>query len=256
MEPYALACLHFDDREDYRVKVIETCERILRHEREGHWYPCLCVDGEGTTPFAGGAFAHGSVCEALLFGYLVLDEQRYLEAAQRAVGAYDLYPLEHNQNYAAFALWHLATLYGIRDEEHVLQRALYYLQFAAHHIDMSGAQRGHNYYSAYGGITLKGLAKLLAVFPEDHPSYLWLKDKTLRYTNQMLARQQASGLFAERNRKYLGYHTLTPVAGLVEVSIALGGEVAKRLRPALSAAWQAQQKKPEGLGIASMARLL
>ena len=237
MEPYALACLHLVRQDAFAHKVRAACDRILEYEQEGHWYPCLCVDPEAKTPFAGGAFGHGSVGEALVLGHRVLNDRNYLDAATRAVEGYQLYPLEHNQNYAAFALWHLAELYSETSDEAAIELALYYLRFAGNHIDLAGAQRGHNYYSAYGGITLKGLAKLLRILPHDHSKYPLLRNKVIRSANQMLARQQASGLFAERNRKYLGYHSLCPAAGLFETALALGDEASGRIEPSLVAAY-------------------
>lgn len=258
MEPYALAALHLDAQERYRDKVRATCERVLRQERPGNWFPCLCVDPEGGTPFAGGAFAHGSVGEALVLGYRVLGDSRYLEAARRAVDAYRGYLWEDNPNYSAFALWHLAELYRVTRETAVLSQALYYVPFAASQVDPSGSQRGHNYYTGYGGITLKGLAKLLGVLPAGSPEHTRLTDWVLRFCNQMLARQQATGLFAERNRKYLGYHSLEAAAGLFEAAAALGEEEARALEPALLGAYAAmkQNPQPHGLLIAHWARLL
>ena len=256
MEPYALACLHLERRAEYEERVRETCERVLSHERDGHWYPCLCVDPEGAEPFQGGAFAHGSVCEALVLGHRVLDEVRYLEASVRAVEAYRQYLWEDNQNYCAFALWHLAELYAQTRSAEALDWGLYYLQFAGSQIGLSGAQGGHNYYSGYGAITLKGLAKFLGVLPEAHPRYPWLRDKVIRFSNQMISRQQPSGLFAERNRKYLGYHSLEPAVGLFEAASALGGDVAGDLKPVLLSAYQAQREgtKRNGSVIVRMAR--
>ena len=256
MEPYALACLHLERSEEYEERVRETCERVLSHERDGHWYPCLCVDPEGAEPFQGGAFAHGSVCEALVLGHRVLDEVRYLEASVRAVEAYRQYLWEDNQNYCAFALWHLAELYAQTRSAEALDWGLYYLQFAGSQIGLSGAQGGHNYYSGYGAITLKGLAKFLGVLPEEHPRYPWLRDKVIRFSNQMVSRQQPSGLFAERNRKYLGYHSLEPAVGLFEAASALGGDVAGDLKPVLLSAYQAQREgtKRNGSVIVRMAR--
>jgi len=256
MEPYALACLYLERCEEYEARVRETCERVLSHEREGHWYPCLCVDPEGTQPFAGGAFGHGSVCAALVLGYRVLGELRYLEASARAVEAYRMYLWEDNQNYCAFALWHLAELYAQTQAAEALDWGAYYLQFAGSQIDLSGAQGGHNYYSGYGAITLKGLAKFLGVLPETHPKSPWLRDKVIRFCNQMVSRQQTSGLFAERNRKYLGYHSLEPAVGLFEAASALGGEFASDLKPVLLAAYRAQRDGPTRNGpvITRMAR--
>ena len=258
MEPYALACLHLERRDEYLRKVRETCDRVLEHEKPGHWYPCLCCDPEAKEPFAGGAFGHGAVGEALVLGYRVLGDQQYLDAARRAVEAYRLYLFEDNQNYAAFALWHLAEVYRETQEPEIIEKGVYYLRFAAAMVDPGGAQRGHNYYSGYGSITLKGLAKFLAVLPGGHPKYPWLRDKVIRFCNQLLARQQRSGLFAERNRKYLGYHSLEPTVGLFESAFALGGEPAQELKPALVAAYNAQRDgaKPHGPVIAHMARYL
>ncbi len=76
------------------------------------------------------------------------------------------------------------------------------------------------------------MARLLQALPPEHEFYPVLRDKVIRYTNQILSRQQPSGLFAGRNRKYVGFHH--PVPGLFFVAAALP-ELAADLEPALAA---------------------
>jgi hypothetical protein len=204
------------------------------------------------------------VGEALLLAYDVIGDRRYLAAARRAVAAYDLYRFDDNQNYAAFALWHLAESYRRDSRADTLRRAVYYAaNFAARGIDLAGAQDGHNYYTGYSNITLKGLAKLLAVFPARHPFRPRLRHLVVRSTNQALARQQGTGRFAGRNRKYLGYHHSVP--GLFHAADALP-DLASDLAPALCAMYAGQKTASasghgdslqyDGLVIARMAQWL
>jgi hypothetical protein len=243
IEPYIIACQYLENRPIYRQRIRECCERVLAAQHPAGWFPCHCAVVGDTTrpqPFEGGAFTHGSVSEALLLAYDVIQDPRYLEAARRAVPAYDLYRWEDNQNYAAFALWHLAELYAREPQPDTFKRAVYYAaNFAARGMDLAGAQDGHNYYTGYSYITLKGLAKLLKVLPQNHPYYPRLRHVVVRSTNQALARQQSSGQFAGRNRKYLGYRHSVP--GLFYAAAALP-DLAPAIAPALRAMYE--DKKP------------
>jgi hypothetical protein len=247
IEPYIIACQHLEDRPVYRQRIRECCERVLAAQQPAGWFPCHCAnvnDRNLPKPFEGGAFTHGSVSEALLLAYDVIKDVRYLDAARRAVPAYDLYLWEDNQNYAAFALWHLAEQYEREPKPDTLKRAVYYASnYAARGMDLSGAQDGHNYYTGYSYITLKGLAKLLKVLPRKHPYYPQLRHVVVRSTNQALARQQASGQFAGRNRKYLGYHHSVP--GLFYAAAALP-DLATAMAPALRAMYEGQKAGADG----------
>ena len=234
-EAYRVAMLAFGTEPAWLARVQETAERMLRAQRPAGWFPCHCSstysDGEPELG-EGGAFTNGSVGEFLALAGRDLGDERLVDSARRAAD-YAWYRWEDNQNYAAFALWHLAALHRIDAGEEWLRKAVYYARhFAARDIGMSGAQDAHNYFTAYGNITLKGLACLLAELPADHPYRGELRDKTLRFANQILARQQPSGLFAGRNRKYLGYHHLVP--GLFHVAAACPDQ-APALAPALAA---------------------
>ena len=233
--PYLFACRHLEHLPVYEERIRETCTRMLANQHRDGWFPCYCssVNHPGYVPKLGegGAFTNGSVGEGIALASVLLDEPRWLEASLRAAD-YRWYRWEQNQNYAAFALWHLAALQEIVPRDEWIDKAVYLAQFVTRDIGLSGAQDGHNYYTGYGNITLKGMARLLRVLPAEHPYYPTLRDKTIRFTNQTLARQQPSGLFAGRNRKYLGYHHLAP--GLFAVADALP-ELVTGLIPALVA---------------------
>jgi hypothetical protein len=257
MEPYALASLYLQRAPVYLERVQESCERILQAQQANGCLLCYHFS-DNPQPFEGGAFAQGSASEALCLGYRICGDQRYLDAASLAAEAYALYRLENNTNYMAFVLSHLAELYELTGEQRHLDRALWYAQYGVlRGMNPSGAYPGHNYYTAYGNITLKGLAKLLRVLPPSQDGYPLLKERVLRFTNQILARQRVNGLFDGLNRMYFGYqHT---VAGLFEVARALP-EVADSLAPVLAAMVEARPNagayEPEGLDLALTARFL
>ena len=254
--PYALACLHLERTPVYEDRIRALCDRAVAMQKPEGWFPELAIEPSGVTPFAGGGFDTGAAGEALALGYRVLGDARYLDAACKVVDAYRLYRQEVNMNYAAFAAWHLTELLAIEKSDRALALAIYYMRHnATLAIDPAGSQDAHNYYSTYGGITLKAMAKLFALLPENHEYRPTLRDRTLRMCNQMLWRQQSDGRFAERNRKYVGYWSLAPVVGLIETCLALGPEIAAALRPAIAHAYTAQKSSPDGAIIARMARL-
>lgn len=265
-EPYLYASRHFERDGVYEERVREMCARALRCQRPAGWFPCHCASNSspGREPELGegGAFTNGSVGEGLALAGTQFGEDAWLSASRRAAD-YGWYTWEDNQNYAAFTLWHLAALYEAAPEEQWLRTAVYQARNCVlRDIGLSGAQDGHNYFSAYGNITLKGMARLLQVLPPEHAFRAELQEKVIRFTNQMLARQQASGLFAGRNRKYLGFHHLVP--GLFFVAAALPA-LAPQLEPALAGMVQALLRTPQperdrspdaGLTLALMGRYL
>jgi hypothetical protein len=256
MEPYAYACLYLDRQPIYEQRVREACDRLVREQSPSGVFLCYHFSAN-PQPFEGGAFGHGSASEALCLGYRVLGDPRYLEASRRAADAYPLYALENNTNYMAFVLWHLAELSELTGETSYLDVAAWYAQYGIiRGMNPSGTHPGHNYYSAYGNITLKGLAKLIRLLPDSHPFHPVLKERILRFTNQMLARQRVNGLFDGHNRMYYGYQHTLP--GLFEVARALP-ETASVLEPVLVAMLNAQPAfdyKQEGLDLTLMARYI
>jgi len=235
MLPYLYACRHLEALPVYEERIRETCARMLAHQHPDGWFPCDCSSVSATDYVPqlgeGGAFTNGSVGEGLAIAGTQFNESGWLEASVRAAD-YRWYRWEHNQNYAAFALWHLAALQEYVPRAEWLVKARYLAEFVTRDLGPGGAQDGHNYYTGYGNITLKGMARLLRALPADHPYYATLKDKTIRFANQVLSRQQPSGLVAGRNRKYLGYHHTA--SGLFYVAEAIP-ELAADLAPALAA---------------------
>lgn len=264
MLPYALCCRHLDSQPVYRDRIRETAERVLAHQHPEGWYPDLCLE-KNPARFRGGAFCNGSAGEAMAIAHVILDDETLLASSRRAADAYQWYPLEMNENYCAFTLWHLAELYEQTQEARDLERAIYYARhFASRDIGLCGAQDAHNYYTGYANITLKGLARLLRILPKAHPFYPVLRARTIRFANQTLARLQPNGLCAGRNRCYVGYMHLAP--GLFEVARALPEERSV-LEPVLCAMYgvvlHALESTPtnfgdgyDGLVIACMARYL
>jgi len=234
-DPYCMAMAAWGRDPAWEARVRETAQRMLAAQKPDGWFPCHCSgDPRGGEPELGdgGAFTNGSVGEFMAVAGQLLGEASFISSAQRAAD-YGWYRWEDNQNYAAFALWHLAALQTVDPRDEWLRKGLYYARhFVTRDIGPSGAQDGHNYFTGYGDITLKGMAVLLGVLPPEHPYRCELRERTLRFANQVVARQQESGLFAGRNRKYLGYHHLVP--GLFHVARACPDQAAA-LAPALAA---------------------
>ena len=232
IEPYLLAAEPLR-QPIHEQRIRECCERALTQQKPEGWFPCTCSANTREPELGdGGAFTNGSVAEALALASTRLDEQAWLDAAKRAAD-YSWYRWENNQNYAAFVLWNLAALHELEPDAGWLDAALYLARnFVIRDIGPGGAQGGHNYFTGYANITLKGMARLLSVLPAAHPFHPMLKNKMLRFANQILTRQQPNGMFAARNRKFLGYQH--PVPGLFFVAEALP-EMAGRLAPALAA---------------------
>lgn len=259
IEPYLLAKGTLDLPPETETRIRETCDRMLAEQKTEGWFPCYCSANDATEPELGdgGAFTNGSVGEGLVLAALALDEPDWLEAARRAAD-YAWYRWENNQNYAAFALWHLAALHEHDQQPQWLDKALYLARnFVIRDIGLCGAQGGHNHFTGYGNITLKGLARLLSILPDGHDFRPVLRDKTIRFANQILSRQQPDGRFAGRNRKYLGYHHT--VSGLFFVADAIPEQL-PRLEPALAAMTRAamagnERDAESGLVLALAARM-
>jgi hypothetical protein len=149
----------------------------------------------------GGAYDSGRTGELWVMAATLLGDPKYLEASRRLVASYSGYRLEFNHNYAAFGLWHLVAHYRLTQEPLALEHALYYARTsAARGITPCGFQAGHNYYTCYGGVTLRGLANLCAALPPGHPYRDTLRELCVRMGNQLISRLQPEGHFGGRNR--------------------------------------------------------
>lgn len=167
----------------------------------------LGTRGRKWAPWAGGAYDSGPAGELWVVAAWLLKDQKYLEASRRLLRAYQDYRVEFNHNYAAFAIYHLVAHYRLTREPLALEHALYYgRNIVAVDILPLGYQGGHNYYSVYGGVTLRAMAMLCAVLPANEPYKAILRELCVRMANQLITRLQPDGLFDGRNRYFLGLH--------------------------------------------------
>jgi hypothetical protein len=189
--------------------------------------------GAGEAPrWSGGAYDSGQAGELWAVAAALLGEDKYLDASRRLVRAYEQYRIEFNHNFAAFALFHLATHYRLTREPLALEHGLYYARhLVAVNILPLGFQAGHNFYSVYGGITLRGMANLCQVLPEQEPYRAVLREQCLRMANQLLTRLQSDGTFASRDRYFVGERLW--VSGLFSVAPLLEPDNLRRLDPTL-----------------------
>jgi hypothetical protein len=165
----------------------------------------LAAHGRQAGVWAGGAYDTGPAGELWVVAAWLLKQPHYLEASRRLVAAYRSYPVEFNHNYAAFALYHLAAHYRLTGEAEALRHGLYYAEHCAGcDILPLGFQGGHNYYSCYGAITLRGLAQFCLVLPDSEPFKPVLRERCIRMANQVISRMLPDGLYDARDRFYIG----------------------------------------------------
>ena len=187
--------------------VRDVADFTLTLQREDGTFAGLHMEqfGSKPAPWAGGAFDSGPAGELWTVAYALLKNDKYLKASQRFVQAYKDYRIELNHNYAAFALYHLAAHYRLTRDPLALEHAMYYCKnCVATDILPLGFHRGHNFYSCYGNITLRGMAMFCAVLPESDPYRATLRELCLRMANQVIARLQPDGLFDGRSRYWIG----------------------------------------------------
>lgn len=186
-------------------------------------------DKEQSPPWSGGAYDAGRVGELWIAAYRLLGDDKFMDASRKLVGAYSAYRLEYNQNFAAFALWHLVEHYRLTREPLALDHALYYAQAqATRGITPCGFQGGHNYYTCYGEITLRALASLCAVLPDDMAYKKTLREYCVRMGNQLISRLQPDGVFGARCRMLIGMKGGWQ-SGLFQLAFLVGPEDVRRI---------------------------
>jgi hypothetical protein len=154
-------------------------------------------------PWSGGAYDTGPAGELWVMAHRLLGDKKYLTASSRLVKLYKNYRVEFNQNYAGFALYHLAEHYRLTRDSEALDHALHYAQHCVCRAMLpDGFHAGHNHYTVYGGITTRGLAQLAQILPPSHPFYPHLRDCVIRMVNQLIHRLQPDGLFDAMDRNH------------------------------------------------------
>jgi len=212
----------------------EQADFALSLQREDGTFAGLHLErtGQKPSPWKGGAYDTGPAGELWVVAAWLLKDAKYLEASQRLVHAYRDYRIEFNYNYAAFALYHLVTHYRLTRDPLALEHALHYCRNCVA-VDLLplGFHAGHNYYTCYGSITLRGMAQLCAVLPENDPYRATLRELCIRMTNQVLSRQQPDGTFEGRDRFFLSQRYWS--WGLFSVAFLLPPEDVARLDVAI-----------------------
>lgn len=156
-------------------------------------------------PWSGGAYDTGPAGETWVMAYRLLGDEKYLTASTRLVSLYKNYRVEFNQNFAGFALYHLAEHHRLTQSQEALDHALHYAQHCICRAMLpDGFHSGHNHYTVYGGITLRGLAQLAQVLTPSHSFYPQLRDCIIRMVNQLIHRLQPDGLFDAVDRNHSG----------------------------------------------------
>ncbi len=106
---------------------------------------------------------------ALVEGFRVTGEEKYLNAVRRAADWTTTCPFTGNNNYDAFALWFLSLLYDFTGEEKYLNTAIWRTRGGVFFAQLPrGGWPGHNFHVGYQSITANGLASLYDVLPRDH----------------------------------------------------------------------------------------
>ena len=125
---------------------------------------------EGQTNHSGCVFPTGIAASGLAKGYEYLNEQRYLDASERAADWEKTWPVTRNVNFNSFSVWHLAEHFRLTGKTEFLEAAIYktktgMLRYQCPH----GGWPGHNSWIWYHAFNLRAYAALLCALPEHHP---------------------------------------------------------------------------------------
>jgi len=149
-------------------------EQFLQEHPDSVWNGYVIItDG-------GNQFDTGCCAYAMVQGYMLTREEKYLESAKRAAAWSLQQGLSTNWNYNAFSVWFLAALYGVTHEARLLEGAvekallgvLPGLMENGRWVDQHNAKLSYHY------IMVRALSELLRVMPKDEPRYEEIKTKT------------------------------------------------------------------------------
>ena len=223
-------CHHFGGEPTWVDWIRQLGDRTLGWQRpDGTFAGChLEKTGLAEIPWKGGAYDSGPMGEFWVRCHEVTGERHFLTASERLVHAYAGYRTELNPNYAAFALFHLSAHWKATGDKDALRHIDYYLRWCVtRHLLPLGFHGGHNYYTVYSSIILRGMARCLAVLPESSPWSATLPRTVRRMTNQALSRLQPDGSFDARDRDHTGERLWLEC--LCEAALVLEGEDRRRV---------------------------
>ena len=204
----AQACLLLKSDDRFLAMVRDEADFMLSLQRpDGTFagYHLQTTFNRAPQPWAGGGYDSGPAGELWVAAYELLGDEKYIAASRKLVEAFAAYRVEFNHNFSAIGLYHLAAHYRVTHEPLALEHALHHAQHCAAVLFLPlGYQGGHNYYTVYGCLTLRGMAHLAAVLPADHAYRAQLVELCIRMSNQLISRLQPNGLIDARDRYHLG----------------------------------------------------
>jgi hypothetical protein len=160
--------------------LVAAAERMRREHPEAIKNGYFVIDPDGGAQFDTGCCAY-----ALVQGFKLLGDDRYLAAARRAGDWAAGRGIVVNWNYNSFSVWQLSALYDATKERKYLDAAT---EKALLGVLPGLMENGywldpHNAKLSYHFIMVRALNELLRVLPKDHPRYREIREKTLLATD-------------------------------------------------------------------------
>lgn len=153
----------------YERRAREGLDWLLKEqERDGH-FKMYTRKKEGQSNHNGCLYVTGIAGCALIKGYEVFKDSRYLESSKAAADWEKNWAIVSNVNFNAFPVWHLAEHYRLTGKEEYLEAAIKKTKIGIISSQtLSGGWVGHNSWSWYHGINLRAYAALYRVLPINH----------------------------------------------------------------------------------------
>lgn len=180
--------------EVFRHRALEGLEHLLREQNTSGTFVWYNRSLRGIDNRDDGLYETAIAGAALVEGYRHFGDERYLAASERAARWAIDCPISWNNNYNMFTVWHLAEHYRETADQSLLDAAIYRTregglpgQFE------SGGWPGHNSWSWYHGIIIRGMAALYNVLSVDHPFRDELRPPLVAAINRMIREQDETG---------------------------------------------------------------
>lgn len=178
----------------YLMRAREGLEYLLREQKPSGTFVWYYRSIRGIDNQDDGLYETAIAGCALLEGYRLLGDNRYLIASEKAATWAMNCPISWNTNYNMFAVWHLAALYRETQKPAYLEAAVYKTKEGGMQGQFnSGGWPGHNSWSWYHGIIVRGMAELYNVLPPDHPFRVELQPSLTAAINRLIREQDITG---------------------------------------------------------------
>jgi hypothetical protein len=161
---------------------------------------------------------------ALLEGYRLFGNPQYLHASEKAAKWEMDCPISRNTNYNMFAVWHLAALYRETNQQVYLECAIHKTKEGGIPGQLeSGGWPGHNSWTWYHGIIIRGMAELHNILPENHSFRPELQSSLTAAINRLIREQEITGhIPANLGIKDEHHRMAHPLHGLITARESFG----------------------------------